>query len=246
MVVCEALNHTLKAAFAQPRPVVPGVSTPGHGMPSDHAQFSAFFAVYVAAFFLRRRAVLGSPVLPAWEEGALLVGLAANAVLTAASRVVLGYHTVAQVVVGGGWGRVWVGVGGRGGGRRRAACGGGSRQPGRAGGAVAGLVVDARRAGGGAGRAAGAGGVWGEKVVVRLGRGGLTTRRAVHHVLLFFWGVAGGDVWGLLRCLGMGRRGWGRGACASDAWITGSRFSFHGAVILKLRHKHHQLFFAVC
>jgi len=104
MVVCEAVNHTLKGWFAQPRPVVPGVSTPGHGMPSDHAQFCAFFAVYVAAFFLRRRAVLGAPVLPAWEEGALTAGLAANAALTAASRVVLGYHTVAQVVAGGGVG----------------------------------------------------------------------------------------------------------------------------------------------
>lgn len=101
MVTSEVVNHLLKAAIAQPRPDIPGVFTPGHGMPSDHAQFSTFFFVFTAAFFARRRAVLGAGILPAWEEAALVAGLGVNAVLTAASRVVLGYHTVEQVVAGG-------------------------------------------------------------------------------------------------------------------------------------------------
>lgn len=104
MVTSEVVNHLLKAAIAQPRPAFPGVFTPGHGMPSDHAQFTTFFFVFAAAFFARRRAVLRAGVLPAWEEAALVAALGVNAVLTAASRVVLGYHTAAQVVAGGGVG----------------------------------------------------------------------------------------------------------------------------------------------
>ncbi|GAB0493501.1 hypothetical protein MMPV_004785 [Pyropia vietnamensis] len=110
MVTSEVVNHFLKAAIAQPRPDFPGVFTPGHGMPSDHAQFSAFFFVFTAAFFSRRRAVLGAGILPAWQEAAMLAGLGVNAVLTAASRVVLGYHTVEQVVAGGVVGVVFGGV----------------------------------------------------------------------------------------------------------------------------------------
>jgi len=70
----------------------------GYGMPSSHAQFSAFFGLYVLLLLQRRG--LGGRGLQAWRRhtysGAAVVG----SVAVASSRIYLNYHTPKQVAVG--------------------------------------------------------------------------------------------------------------------------------------------------
>ena len=92
LVLSTALNHSLKRLFAQARPA--GSAKEGHGMPSDHAQFMAFFTAY-SALWLYSRACVRGPVRP------LMVAALAVATLTVAwSRVELGVHSLGQVGVG--------------------------------------------------------------------------------------------------------------------------------------------------
>ena len=93
----EAVNHVLKYAIQAPRP------PPGHpafdaqspyALPSDHAQFAAFFAAYYALW-----APMHWSVGPVWK--ALGGGLCAMAALVVGvGRVYLGYHTLFQVACG--------------------------------------------------------------------------------------------------------------------------------------------------
>lgn len=101
----EALNYVLKHTLQQPRPLPPfpahhAAHVPVYGMPSNHAQFVAFFAVYVTLFL---RPSKGS----AWMIAASWMGCA----VVLWSRVYLGYHTLQQVgvgfVVGGLAGAAW-------------------------------------------------------------------------------------------------------------------------------------------
>mmetsp|Transcript_10175 Transcript_10175/g.13346 ORF Transcript_10175/g.13346 Transcript_10175/m.13346 type:complete len:222 (-) Transcript_10175:140-805(-) len=92
------LNQILKKIINQPRP--PGADKEDSGMPSDHSQFLFFFAAYFS--FCMTNRLSGSAVGQSFFAFAVhLLALG-----TAYSRVYLGYHTVSQVVVGGGIGSV--------------------------------------------------------------------------------------------------------------------------------------------
>lgn len=82
----------------------------GYGMPSSHAQFSAFFATSLALFLLVRH----NPHAPnaskthiptkLWERLLLSAAVTAVCASVAGSRVYLNYHTPKQVMVGCGAG----------------------------------------------------------------------------------------------------------------------------------------------
>lgn len=81
----------------------------GYGMPSSHAQFMTFFAVYLTLFLLFRHTPTYASAYPYCDfllRGALTVGLCASAVAVSASRVYLNYHTPRQVLAGCGAGFV--------------------------------------------------------------------------------------------------------------------------------------------
>ncbi|KAJ2785713.1 Dolichyldiphosphatase 1 [Coemansia javaensis] len=88
----EALNLALKLWIREDRPHQH--LGDGYGMPSSHAQFMGFFAVYMALYFERQVAALAA------HRRLVLAGAAVLAALVAASRVYLGYHTAAQVLAG--------------------------------------------------------------------------------------------------------------------------------------------------
>jgi dolichyldiphosphatase len=92
-LVSTAVNRTIKKAIKEPRPE--GSANTGYGMPSDHSQMMAFLAVYFG-LWLWLQVKLDRPAL---KLPAYLVA-AALAVLVPVSRVVLGVHTVQQVVAG--------------------------------------------------------------------------------------------------------------------------------------------------
>lgn len=98
----------LKRLAKQPRPET--AHTTGYGMPSNHSQFMAFFAVF-AALLLARRVRLGAR---AWNS-ATAAAAAALALLVAYSRLHLGAHTPAQVAaglaVGAAFGGAWYAAG---------------------------------------------------------------------------------------------------------------------------------------
>jgi dolichyldiphosphatase len=91
----EALNAVLKRALRQPRP--PSHlrhSANDYGMPSAHAQFCFFLAVYLALWAYRHWHV-GS----AWR-GLVVVAFVCGGVAVTYSRVYLKYHSVSQVLAG--------------------------------------------------------------------------------------------------------------------------------------------------
>ncbi|KAJ2712888.1 hypothetical protein H4R19_002523 [Coemansia spiralis] len=88
----EALSVALKLAICEERPHRHLGN--GYGMPSSHAQFMGFFAVYVAVYFEWR---VGAH--PAHRRAAQL-GVAVLGALVVASRVYLGYHTLRQALAG--------------------------------------------------------------------------------------------------------------------------------------------------
>jgi dolichyldiphosphatase len=96
------LGKLLKRALAQPRP--PRSADAGltdYGMPSSHAQSLFFFAAFLSRF------VGSAPPELSWARGLeawLGAALWAVVVVYSLSRVARGYHTLAQVAVGGGIG----------------------------------------------------------------------------------------------------------------------------------------------
>lgn len=81
----------------------------GYGMPSSHAQFMAFFSVYLTLFLLVRQTPIPASAYPVRDfllRIALTVGLCAGASVVAVSRVYLSYHTPKQVLAGCGAGVV--------------------------------------------------------------------------------------------------------------------------------------------
>ncbi|KAM0275062.1 hypothetical protein ACHAQH_007582 [Verticillium albo-atrum] len=103
-LACEAVNFALKRLIKEDRPR--RIHGKGYGMPSSHAQFVAFWAVYLLLFLFvrhrpqRRDEGYRSRALSRLERvvaGLVAVGTAAA---VAWSRVYLGYHTSRQVAVG--------------------------------------------------------------------------------------------------------------------------------------------------
>lgn len=132
---CEALNFVLKRLIKEERPkgefdwsqLWPPISPPyttgtntvqsvstemfgkGYGMPSSHAQFMTYFAVYLTLFLVFRHSPTYAGSYPYSDfllRTALTVGLCASAVAVSASRVYLSYHTPRQVLAGSATGLV--------------------------------------------------------------------------------------------------------------------------------------------
>jgi dolichyldiphosphatase len=70
----------------------------GYGMPSSHAQFSAFFALYLGLLLMHRN--LGGRDLPQWKRAFYAAAAAGGSVAVAVSRIYLNYHTPKQVLAG--------------------------------------------------------------------------------------------------------------------------------------------------
>ncbi|TIC26657.1 hypothetical protein E3Q12_00016 [Wallemia mellicola] len=81
-LVNEALNWLLKRIFKQPRT--------GYGMPSSHAQFVAYTAIFITFHQIQRNGYPGME-----SKLAFLV-----AIMIAYSRHHLSYHTTTQIIVG--------------------------------------------------------------------------------------------------------------------------------------------------
>ena len=106
-LVDQALNHVLKEAVAQARPAgfCPNES---HGMPSNHAQFMAFFATAASLLVWTQVVPQGAKQgarckqrpLPRLRRIGKTAALVAWTVAVAASRVVLTCHTPEQVAAG--------------------------------------------------------------------------------------------------------------------------------------------------
>ncbi|RAH66294.1 phosphatase PAP2 family protein [Aspergillus aculeatinus CBS 121060] len=98
---CEALNFVLKRIIKEERPKQ--MFGKGYGMPSSHAQFMAFFAVYAGLFLvLRHSPALTRPAATVHfgVRALLSLVLCVAAAAVAVSRVYLNYHTPKQVLAG--------------------------------------------------------------------------------------------------------------------------------------------------
>ncbi|KAJ0425315.1 hypothetical protein BJY00DRAFT_205586 [Aspergillus carlsbadensis] len=94
---CEALNFALKRIIKEERPKQ--MFGKGYGMPSSHAQFVSFFAVYMGLFLLFRQSLSPTNQGPIFRIIASL-GIAFAATAVAISRIYLTYHTTRQVLAG--------------------------------------------------------------------------------------------------------------------------------------------------
>lgn len=97
----EVLNKVLKRTLRVPRPTTLHPHAPEFGMPSNHAQFAAFAAVYVALWAMSGR----WHVSVTWRRVAAVVALLAAAAVCA-SRLALRYHSAEQVAVGAAMGAI--------------------------------------------------------------------------------------------------------------------------------------------
>lgn len=99
---CELLNFGLKRWIKEERPR--RIHGKGYGMPSSHAQFVAYWSVFLALFLLVRHVPANkSKSSRPWslvERVAVTATCGVLAAATAWSRVYLGYHTTKQVLVG--------------------------------------------------------------------------------------------------------------------------------------------------
>jgi dolichyldiphosphatase len=102
LVANEGVNFILKHLIQEPRPINAINPRPlfgKYGMPSSHAQFMGWFATYFSLFiFIKTMLSIGS-LDYVWKT--ICTGVAVcTSVLCCASRIYLGYHTMAQVLYG--------------------------------------------------------------------------------------------------------------------------------------------------
>jgi dolichyldiphosphatase len=97
LVASTTINLALKHAIQQPRP--PGSHRGDYGMPSDHSQFTAFFAVYIVCWLHLSDRVhwRGDSSWTRWFYSALAI---AAVPVIMYSRVRLGVHSLEQVLAG--------------------------------------------------------------------------------------------------------------------------------------------------
>ncbi|PYH48166.1 phosphatase PAP2 family protein [Aspergillus saccharolyticus JOP 1030-1] len=98
---CEALNFVLKRIIKEERPKQ--MYGKGYGMPSSHAQFMTFFAVYAGLFLIVRHSPgLKRPASTIHLGVRIFISLVlcVGAAAVAVSRVYLNYHTPKQVLAG--------------------------------------------------------------------------------------------------------------------------------------------------
>jgi len=109
----EALNMALKRYFKEPRPCRPGDESllyTKHGMPSSHAQFMSFFALYLTFFaYVRLKPHESENFIV--RKHVIAFSAVSSAAFVAISRIYLHYHTLEQVaaglIVGGVAGMCW-------------------------------------------------------------------------------------------------------------------------------------------
>ncbi|KAF2672431.1 hypothetical protein BT63DRAFT_384905, partial [Microthyrium microscopicum] len=89
-LACEAANFILKRYIREERPT--RLRGRGYGMPSSHAQYVAYFGVYLALFLLIRHEPTVTPWSKVHRVGVAGLGLV-GAGCVAVSRIYLGYHT---------------------------------------------------------------------------------------------------------------------------------------------------------
>ncbi|XP_071948280.1 dolichyldiphosphatase 1-like [Antedon mediterranea] len=101
LVLNEGINWIAKHIIKEPRPVRGHEGFGEYGMPSSHAQFMAFFAIYVVLFICIR---LHQPSSYSFIDNIwriiIGVGVVFLAVIVSYSRVYLQYHTTSQVLCG--------------------------------------------------------------------------------------------------------------------------------------------------
>ncbi|BFZ63314.1 hypothetical protein YB2330_004436 [Saitoella coloradoensis] len=98
-LVNEAVNYALKKLLKEARPVLPGLDEAvgkGYGMPSSHSQFMGFWAGVVVVVLYAK---LGHRYT-ALQRITLTFAAIMLSTLVCVSRIVLGYHSIKQVVVG--------------------------------------------------------------------------------------------------------------------------------------------------
>ncbi|PRP75941.1 hypothetical protein PROFUN_01657 [Planoprotostelium fungivorum] len=94
----EVFNMVLKKVIREPRP--PGAGKLGktsYGMPSDHAQFMFFFAMFVTLLTLTKRISFPNKFVRAGVISSVYL----LSVIVAYSRIYLGLHTWPQIIAGG-------------------------------------------------------------------------------------------------------------------------------------------------
>ncbi|KAI9101206.1 dolichyldiphosphatase 1-like protein [Phlyctochytrium arcticum] len=99
----EAVNFSAKKIIREARPTE--YLGKGYGMPSSHAQFVSFFAVYLTIYSIRRLTFRNL----AWKP-LISLSVLSLALLVAYSRVHLTYHSPRQVIVGIIVGSVFAGI----------------------------------------------------------------------------------------------------------------------------------------
>lgn len=89
----------MKILIRQPRPADSPML--GYGMPSSHTQWSFYFAIYTSLIIFKSSSLSLAPKL------LIVLCLFVCAVLVGVSRIVLRYHSLSQVLVGGAVGASW-------------------------------------------------------------------------------------------------------------------------------------------
>jgi len=102
----EALNQLLKYSLKKPRPCrsinhLEHVHHTVYGMPSSHAQFMSFFAVYMSFFaYFRLKQSASENWLNNLRQHFVALSALGSAAIVSFSRIYLYYHTVEQVGAG--------------------------------------------------------------------------------------------------------------------------------------------------
>jgi len=100
----EVVNMAVKSYVKAPRPCRPGdekLLYNKYGMPSSHAQFVGFFAIYMFCFaYIRLKTREAEKFMDNIRRHVIALSAIGAAVLVSCSRIYLYYHTLEQVFIG--------------------------------------------------------------------------------------------------------------------------------------------------